>query len=226
MSTTKAASAEVCPLPVQGDNPWVPPSPFAGSGSCCCSLVSAHSRETQRAGGCGRVELPGGALRRAGGKTRELKFLPSPATQGLVFEVVAVSVPPAAGLLPRLRSVLAGPLASGCVYLSKPSFYLGCVSRTAGAEGGVEGCCQGAPQPQPPTQSPAMPAPGAPLGHPVWWEPSVELHLSPAWAGGAGTLQGFPWTATHSVSLAQANLSMASISWAAFCCLLCPAASV
>lgn len=121
-------------------------------------------REMQQARGCGHGALPGGALRRAGGKPRKLKLLPSPATQGLVFEVAAVSVPPAAGLLPRLRSVLAGPLASGCVYLSKPSFYLGCVSRAAGAEGGVEGCCQGAPQPQPPTQSPAIPAP---LGHPV-----------------------------------------------------------
>lgn len=122
-----------------------------------------------------------------------------------MFEAAAVSIPPGAELLPRLLSEeLAGPPASGHIYLSKPSFYLGCVS--SGAEGGAEGC-------------------RAPLGHPASrGTPTLSAASKPSvnWPN----REPFPWTPMRPVCLVWAKLSAASISWAAFCCLLCPAASV
>lgn len=123
-----------------------------------------------------------------------------------MFEAATVSIPPGAGLLPCLLSVLAGLPASRRIYLSKPSFYLGCVSRAAGVDGGAEGC-------------------QAPVGHPVsCGSPTSSAACEPS--VGWPSREPFPWIATCSVCLVRAKLSVASISWAAFCCLVCPAASV
>lgn len=146
------------------------------------------------------MEPAGGCFEEGWGKKKLNSFLPLQ-PGGLVFEVATVSMLLGAGLLPCLLSVLAGSPASGRIYLSKHSFYLGCVSRVAGVEGGA-GC-------------------RAPLGHPV----SRGSPASPAASEhsvGWPRREPFPWVAMCPVCLAQAKLSMASISRAAFCCLLCP----
>jgi len=91
--------------------------------------------------------------------------------------------------------VLDGLLTSGRIYLSKLSFYLGCVSRVAGAESGAEGC-------------------QAPLSHPI----ACRSPASPAAAEpstGWPSREPVPWVATCPVCPAQAKLALASISRAA-----------
>lgn len=76
----KAAAAGACPPPAQGAGTWAAPPPFAGSGELPspfgeCPPWGKPGWEW----GCGLGKPSGGALWRAGGKSRTVKCLSSPA---------------------------------------------------------------------------------------------------------------------------------------------------